>query len=128
MNKTTMNEQQIERPAYLLHVLVEGHFVEGEVQNKSAYACAALARKSVDQLRGNAYDNGMIDFYEKNPKFVPMMFPDDSTVEKQIAQLKDTCEMLGRQCSPLRHKMMMMPTSTKGGHPAKPGRYCRSQK
>lgn len=120
MSKTTMNNHDLEKLAYLLHILTEGHFVEGVVPNESAYPCAALAREYANRLRGLNHDSGMIDFYEMNPDFIPMMFPDDGAVVKQIDHLEITREMLGRPCPPPQHELMMMPTSAEGGHPVKP--------
>jgi hypothetical protein len=115
MNKTATTKQDLERLAYLLHIIVDGHFVEGAVGNESAYACAALAREYVNRMGNHDHDGGMIAFFEANPEFVPMMFPDDGTVEKQMGQLKDTREMLGRPYPPPQHELMMMQRRMKLG-------------
>ena len=120
MNNNKMIKQQCERLTYLLDTVVEGSYVEGAISNEAAYACLTLAREYAKSLQGLDHDSGMIDFYEMNPDFIPMMFPDDSAVEKQIAHLEDTREMLGRPFPPPRHELMMMPTSAECGNPVKP--------
>jgi len=127
MHNETMIKHQFSKMTELLDILV-GYFAEGAVPNESAYACAALAREYADWLQGHDHDDSMIDFYEKNPGFVPMMFTDDITVSRQIARLKGTREILGKPYPPPRHELMMMPTSARMGTPVKVGNKSKRSK
>lgn len=101
-----MSNESLDRVAHLLHAVVEGFFVAGEISGESAYACAALASVYVDRLRGEDKNCGLIKLYESSPRRVPIMYSSDMAVEKQISQLEAQLDML-RNASPPRHQLNM---------------------
>lgn len=104
----TNEKKSLEQVSHLLHAVVEGFFVEGEIPGESAYACAALASIYVDRLLGEDENCGLIELYESKPMSVPIMYSTDMAIQKQIDQLEAQRDMLSK-ASPPRHQLVMAP-------------------
>ena len=118
MYESKMIEQHCKQLASLLET-IGGFFVEGAIPAEQAYACSVLAREYVNRLQELDHDSGMIEFYELNPEFRPIMFSSDMAIREQLDRLEDSRGML-LNSSPPRHELLMIPTSASAAPPVKP--------
>lgn len=105
-----MTTQTLARLEFLLDTLVDGLFEDGGLTFEGAYACATLAREYIRRLNVSGHNDRLIDFYEMNPGFAPVMFTDAETVEMRIQELEALRNLLDNTDVP-RHQFLMFPTS-----------------
>jgi hypothetical protein len=97
-----------------LDLVVDGFFVVGEVPGEFAYASAMIVRAYVYSLLGLAdeTDEYFIAHREANLESFAMIYPDDQTIQNQIAHLEDLREIL-RDAGAPRNELRFIPKDPK---------------
>jgi hypothetical protein len=94
-------------------------FIQGDIPVEQAYACSTLAGEYLKRMQGLSHSNDMIEFYELNPGYRPIIFSCNETIDEQIARLEDSRNALPYM-SPPRHKLMMLPEKITDTPPVQP--------